>query len=348
MQALPRGTRYAACATRAHAQARAALRRRAAHPPAAQVSPSFATEDRWKHLGRQRDSTRALDGSASSATISTWGPQIGLSPGPVYLPTFGAVEIQSRSASFPGQSRGKSSAVAAVSGAKRPGPGAYNPPEQHAVLSTKPRVGRMTPFATDDRFKYLGEQLEGGTVIRITSPGPTYAPKLDLVLPSSGGVAFGQPRGKQQRCVARSFAARARRRRLTAAGRAAASSRCTAAGASRRAGRALSAARLPRAVVAHGRARRAMLLGHSTPGPGSYAPPPQAAVLSTKPNVAAPSFGKERRFPGPRPGESQALHSRRPITPGPKYLPNFDYVRPQSRSAKIGTAKRFSRSTSFA
>jgi hypothetical protein len=112
------------------------------------------------------------------------------------------VEIQARSASFPGQSRNKSSALGATSGsAKRPGPGAYSPIEQHAVLSTKPRIGRMSPFSTDDRLKYLGEQLEGGTVVRVTSPGPTYAPKLDLILPSQGGVSFGQPRAKSSRCA---------------------------------------------------------------------------------------------------------------------------------------------------
>lgn len=167
----------------------------------AQVGAAFPMENRWKHLGRQRDSTRVLDGSASSAILSTWGPQIGLSPGPVYLPSYSATELQGRSSSFPIQSHKQSSAVAAVSGAKRPGPGTYSPVEQYAVLSTKPRVGRMAAFSTEDRLKYLGVQLVGGRAIQPASPGPAYAPKVDLIMPSPGGVAFGQPRSlKQKKC----------------------------------------------------------------------------------------------------------------------------------------------------
>jgi hypothetical protein len=89
-----------------------------------------------------------------------------------------------------------------------------------------------------------------------------------------------------------------------------------------------------------------MLLANVAPGPGSYTPATQAAVLSTKPSTPSPSFGKEKRFSMQLPGQADALQSRRPSTPGPKYLPKFDYVRPQSRSAKIGTAKRFSMYTS--
>mmetsp|Transcript_20207 Transcript_20207/g.51404 ORF Transcript_20207/g.51404 Transcript_20207/m.51404 type:complete len:372 (+) Transcript_20207:89-1204(+) len=256
------------------------------------ATTSFPTEDRWKHLGRQRDSTRALDGATSTASISTWGPQIGVSPGPVYLPVYTATEIQSRSMGFPSQARTKSASLAsAVASSKRPGPGTYSPIEQFAVLSTKPRVGRMSPFSIDDRLKYLGVQLEGGVVVQIASPGPTYAPKLDLVLPFAGGVAFGQPRSRQQ---------------------------------------------------------KAMIGGHASPGPGSYSPAAQAAVLSSKPTVPSSSFGKEKRFHGGAPGQGDALLTRRPTTPGPKYLPNFEYVRPQSRSAAIGTSKRFSRSNSLA
>jgi hypothetical protein len=299
----------------AHPSRRSALapiRRRA------QASSSFGTEDRLKHLGRQRDSSKALDGPA----VTSWGPQIGLSPGPIYLPTYSVTELQARSSSFPGESRAKSSAVASVSRAKTPGPGAYTPAVQHAVLSTKPRVVRQTHFPCDSRLKYLGEQLEGVTILRITSPGPAYAPNHDFVLKSYGGVSFGKPQAKMQRCVlARAldaFASGARGQRLTAVR-------------TRRLADHVFCSSVVRAT------HRAMSFADQSPGPGTYSPAVQAAVLSTKITQHAPSFGKEQRFSAPGPGDVL----RRPVTPGPKYLPNYAAVRALSKGVKIGTAKRF-------
>lgn len=60
-----------------------------------------------------------------------------------------------------------------------------------------------------------------------------------------------------------------------------------------------------------------------------------------KPNVPAPSFGREPRFRDIGAKDDAPLMARRASTPGPKYLPSYDLTRPKSRSAKIGTAKRF-------
>lgn len=99
--------------------------------------------------------------------------------------------------------------------------------------------------------------------------------------------------------------------------------------------------RLPRSVPLAPHPRSAMRITERWPSPASYSPLPDSAVLSTKRNHSPVSFGREKRF-SPSSDKADALQPRRPLIPGPKYLPMYDGVRPQTRSATIGTAKRFS------
>lgn len=81
-----------------------------------------------------------------------------------------------------------------------PGPGRYSPVEQHAVLSTKPRVVAAR-FGSEDRFKYLSplsslSRTSSGVLGGLAkpqesfSPGPGYKPSYNLVRSASQASSF--------------------------------------------------------------------------------------------------------------------------------------------------------------
>lgn len=201
--------------------------------------------------------------------------------------------------------------------------GSYTPAEQYSVLSTKPRATRLTHFATDERGRYLGRQLEGGLPLKTYGPGPAYAPRCEVVLRNPGSTRFGKPRRRRSECVLRRSPLRSDcgPRLLTR----------------------FSHPPPPPLVgggSVHARSawRRPGANREEHPGPAAYSPAPQDAPLSTKARVPAFSIGKGDRF------HTASLGNLLPCkdTPAPSaYTPDDTIVRPATRGAKIGTAKRF-------
>ena len=280
------------------------------------VGCRFGSEDRYKYFGPQTP----LERTSSGMLGGLYQPQSEASPGPGYMPSYNLVRSASRSSSFTVERREGTSERRARGGA--PGPGLYNPSDK--ASSTVRNYTAGGNFLGDDRHRYLGEVDPASLTPSVSdSPGPMYMPSDGYARARAPTVAFG---GKGP-----------------------------------------------------GSMKKPPSLKAETPGPGAYTPATQAACLSTKRRAATAVFGIEQRggrnpvdsthcFHGKvlrtmtmsaaaarppcergnsRGGPSQVLVDMRNastanLSPGPTYLPSQKGILATSKSAVIGTSRRFS------